>query len=176
MTYQERIDYTAKKNGLDLIVEETKKYGFEPVIDQTGGFILCVGVYGVEGWIWANDECVCFYTNEEDDEGELLLMRNDEDTKKIWAIRCAVTFALHIKKIGVSVGVVKSLWAEMQGAGNEKTLANFYELREEVEHRTEEAQTSRDFLVYLSSNNGWDLSNPVEFFEAINESAEMGRN
>ena len=71
---------------------------------------------------------------------------------------------------------MKSLWAELQGMGNEQTLANFYELREEIEHRTGKAETSRDFLVYLSNNNGWDLSNSVEFFEAINESAEMGRN
>ena len=179
MTYQERIDYTAKKNGLDLIVKEIKEYGYDAVIDQTGGFILCVGVYGVDGWIWANDECVCFYTNEEDDEGELLLMRGDEDTKKIWAIRCAVTFALHIKKVGkLNAELEKeeshALWIEINK--NAEALANFYQLREDAEHRAGKSYTSYEFLTGLQRWNGWELSNISEFIEAINESAEMGRN
>ena len=175
-SYFETIDRIAKRDGLDLIMEELKARGHNPVMDQTGGFCLCVGVYGVKGWIWANIECVCFYTNEEDDEGELLLDNKEIDNHELWAKQCADAVDQHIKKIGVSVGVVKSLWAELQGMGNEQTLSNFYELREEIEHRTGKAETSRDFLVYLSNNNGWDLSNSVEFFEAINESAEMGRN
>jgi len=99
-SYFKTIDRIAKRDGLDLIVEEIKEYGYDAVIDQTGGFVLCVGVYGSDGWIWANDECVCFYTYEEDDEGVLLSMRGDDDTNKIWAIVCAVTIALHIKKAG----------------------------------------------------------------------------
>jgi hypothetical protein len=179
MTYQERIDHTAKKNGLDLIVKEIKEYGYDAVIDQTGGFVLCVGVYGSEGWIWANDECVCFYTYDEDDEGELLLMRGDDDTKKIWAIRCAVTFALYMHKVGklnseIAKENARALWTRIND--DSKTLANFYFLREEAETRAGKSYSSFEFLTGLEQWNGWELSNISEFIKAVNESAEMGRN
>lgn len=99
MEYQEIIDHIAERDGLDLIVNELKERGYDAVIDQTGGFILCVGVHGVKGYLYANEDCVCFYTHDELDEGELIAERVEE-TNQEWAYRVGNVYALNIQKIG----------------------------------------------------------------------------
>jgi hypothetical protein len=98
--YFETIDRIAKRDGLDLIVNNLKLAGFDPVIDQTGGFCLCVGVYGERGFIWANAEIVCIYSHDEEDEGELLISRDDEETNESWALRCAFAYEDNAQYLG----------------------------------------------------------------------------
>lgn len=98
-SYFETIDRIAERDGLDLIVNELKLRGYDAVIDQTGGFVLCVGVHGSAGYLYANEDCVCFYTHDELDEGEFIAERVDEDNEG-WAIRVGNIYALNIEKVG----------------------------------------------------------------------------
>ena len=100
MDYFETIDYIAKRDGLDLNVNELKGCGLNPHIEQTGGFCLVVGVYGVDGYIWANAECVYFYKEEDEEEGTLLLLREDEETNEEWAVNVRRIYKGAIRKVG----------------------------------------------------------------------------
>jgi hypothetical protein len=102
-TYQETIDRIARRDGLDLIVNELEASGFKTEIKQTGGFCLVVGVYGVDGYIWADNEIVCFYTNDEEDKGEELIIRRDEETNEEWAVNVRRTYKGAMRYIGVPV-------------------------------------------------------------------------
>jgi hypothetical protein len=106
----QRIDKIAKRDGLDLIVDEIQnlEMGLSPVIENTGGFHLWVAVYGDKGYLVANDEAVYFYTHnhQDGDEAEDLKFRdNDKEFHEhlpndIWARQVAETFENYAHRVG----------------------------------------------------------------------------
>ena len=166
-TYQETIDRVAKANGHDLIFRNLELAGFAPVIDQTGGFNLCVGVYGERGFIWANDELVCIYSHDEEDEGELLITRDDEETSDHWAYRCSLAFEDNAQYLGRLFGDIAFDLLRVLSDEDMKIL-DFIRLEES--RRVGEEISRVEFCQNSVTGYGWSLD-PVEFSEGLRESA-----
>jgi hypothetical protein len=167
-TYQETIDRVAKANGHDLIFRNLELAGFAPVIDQTGGFVLCVGVYGERGYIWASDDVVCIYTHDEEDEGELLISRDDEETNESWALRCALAFEDNAQYLGRLFGDIAF---DLLRVLSDESLVQIDFLRGEMTHRIGEEISRVEFCQNSVTGYGWSLD-PVEFAESLRASVE----
>ena len=166
--YFETIDRIAKRDGLDLIVNNLKLAGFDPVIDQTGGFCLCVGVYGERGFIWANDELVCIYSHDEEDEGEILISRDDNESNEEWALRCAFAFEDSAQYLGLLYADIRE---SLLGVLSDEDLEILDFISNEETRRTGISQTRVEFCINAVTGYGWSLD-PVEFSEGLRASYE----
>lgn len=167
-SYFETIDRVAKANGLDIIFRNLQLAGFDPVIDQTGGFCLCVGVYGERGFIWANDEIVCIYSHDEEDEGEILISRDDEETNDHWAFRCSLTFEDNAQYLGLLYADIREKLLDVLSDEDLKIM-DFIRLEES--RRIGETITRLEFCINSVTGYGWSLD-PVEFSEGLRASYE----
>ena len=166
--YFETIDRIAKRDGLDLIVNNLKLAGFDPVIDQTGGFCLCVGVYGERGFIWANDELVCIYSHDEEDEGKRLITRDEEETNDHWAFRCSLAFEDNAQYLGRLFGDIAF---DLLRVLSDEDLKILDFIRLEESHRIGEEISRVEFCQNSVTGYGWSLD-PVEFSEGLRASYE----
>jgi hypothetical protein len=167
MEYQERINHIAERDGLDLIVNELKERGYDAVIDQTGGFVLCVGVHGDAGYLYANEDCVCFYTTDALDGGELIAQRIDEDNEG-WAIRVGNIYALNIEKVG---RLFSNIERDLLGKLSAKDLEILDFISLEESRRTGVSTSRVQFCINSVYGYGWSLD-PMEFSEGLRESFE----
>lgn len=167
-TYQEIIDRVAKANGHDLIFKNLELAGFAPVIDQTGGFCLCVGVYGERGFIWANDDTCAIYTHDEEDEGTQLIARDDNETNQEWATRCAFAFEDNAQYLGRLFGDIKR---DLLGVLSAEDLEILDFIRLEESRRIGEDISRVEFCRNSVTGYGWSLD-PVEFSADLRASYE----
>jgi hypothetical protein len=167
-SYFETIDRIAKRDGLDIIVNNLKVAGYFPVIDQTGGFCLCVGVYGDKGYIWANDELVCFYSYDDDDEGQMTISRGCEESAQDWALRCVESFEDNDHYIGRLFGDIEN---DLLRVLSDEDLKILDFIRLEESHRIGEEISRVEFCQNSVTGYGWSLD-PVEFSEGLRASYE----
>jgi hypothetical protein len=167
-SYLETIERISKRDGLDLIVSNLKIAGYAPVIDQTGGFCLCVGVYGERGFIWSNDELVCIYSHEEGDEGKMLISRGCEESALDWALRCVESFEDNEHHIGRLFGDIES---DLLGVLSAEDLEILDFIRLEESRRIGADISRVQFCENSVTGFGWSLD-PVEFSAGLRASFE----